>query len=197
LDQLGTNGVALEIMAWMYFGVSAPFSLLLVAGHPPLTAYSVIFLSLTAVFLLIVLLPETANSLVNPAEGLVLMHQPINGATYTAAKLAHLARIILYLVTGLRVVPALAGLALKGSGWSYPFLYMSAAFATGLVDALLCCALFGWLVRLIPPRRLKAAAQLIGTLPFMAMSFVGPSVKLVARTHIHSWPRLSPLSGGA
>ena len=57
-----------------------------------------------------------------------------DGATYTAAKLTHLASIILYLVPAMNAVPALAGLLLKGAGWSYPLFHLAVALALG--DAL-------------------------------------------------------------
>ena len=66
------------------------------------------------------LLSETANSLVNPVEGLVLAHYPINGATYTAAKLTHLLRILSYTVPALNLLPALAGLVAARSPLDLP-----------------------------------------------------------------------------
>jgi hypothetical protein len=197
LDQLGRNGVALRSAAWLYFAVSGLLSLLLVTTRTDLAEYSSTFLVFTAFVLLSVLLSETGNSLVNPVEGLVLAHQPINGATYTAAKLTHLARIILYLVPGLNAVPALAGLMLKEARWSFPFLHLLAATAVGTVAALLCCALFGWLIRFIPVRRLKAAGQLAGTLPFIAVPWMSNVQDLLARSHPRRWlPAQAPARVG-
>ena len=159
-DQLGSNGMALKKFALAYFLMSAVLSLLMLVRRPPLPAYFLTFLVLTALFLLVVLLSEAGNSLVNPTEGLVLAHQPIDGATYTAAKLSHLGRIVLYFVPGLNVLPALAGLMWKEADWRYPLLHMTAALVVGVMAALLCCAAFGWLIRFLPVRRLRAAAQL-------------------------------------
>lgn len=184
LDQLGRNGVALQVAAWVYAAFSALVSLFLLAAGLSAAAYFSTFLILTALLLSTVLLSETGNSLVNPAEGVVLAHQPINGATYTAAKLAHLARIILYLVPAINGVPAVAGLLLNDSGWSYPFLHMLAALAAGTVAGLLCCALYGWLIRFVPARRLKAAGQLAGTMPFVAMVGWKPILDLLTRLKI-------------
>lgn len=197
LDQLGRNGVALKSAAWLYFALSGLISLLLVATRADLAAYSSTFLVFTAFVLLSVLLSETGNSLVNPVEGLVLAHQPINGATYTAAKLSHLARIVLYLVPGLNAVPALAGLWLKESRWTFPFLHLLAATVVGTVAALLCCALFGWLIRFIPVRRLKAAGQLAGTLPFIGMIWMSDVLDLLAHFHLRRWlPAQAPARWG-
>jgi hypothetical protein len=187
LDQLGRNGVALWRVAWAYAGISILFAIFLVIARLALATYFFVFLTLTAFFLLVILLSETGNSLVNPAEGLVLAHQPINGATYMAAKLTHLARIVLYLAVGLNVVPALAGLMLKESGWSYPFLHLLAALAVGFIAALLCCALYGWLIRLVPARRLKTAGQLAGMIPFLVAVLGRTTVDLLAHFHVFQW----------
>jgi len=172
LSQLGRDGVTLKMAAWLYFGLSALMSVVLVAAARPLATYFASFLGFTAFLLLSVLISETSNSLVNPVEGLVLAHQPINGATYTAAKLTHLLRILLYLVPGLNAAPALAGLLLKGAPWYYPIVHMLAAFAVGLLAALLCCAVFGWLIRFVPSARLKAAGQVAEMLPWIGITLL-------------------------
>ena len=197
MDQLGRSGVALEFVAWIYFGFTALLSLLLVAGQPPLATYFLSLQGLSVFLLLTVLLSEAGNSLVNPVEGLVLAHQPINGATYTAAKLSHLLRIILYLVPGLNAGPALAGLALAGARWWYPFVHLAAALIAGLVAGLLCCALFGWLIRLLPERRVKAAGQLAGAIPFTCMIWLEQIRQFLAHLHPGRWlPPQAPLRWG-
>jgi hypothetical protein len=183
LDQLGRNEVALKVMTWLYAAYSALISVFLVIAQTAPATYLSIFLVFTAFLVLFILLSETGNSLVNPAEGLVLAHQPVNGATYTAAKLTHLARIVLYLVLGINAVPAFAALMLKRSGWSYPLVHLLAALVIGFVGALLCCALYGWLIRLVPAKRLKATAQLASTLPMLAMIWWQPMKRLVERSN--------------
>jgi hypothetical protein len=185
LDQMGLNGFALKQAALLYFVMTAFLCLIFVVTQPAVTVYFAVFMAITAVLLLGILLSEAGNSLFNPAEAMVLAHQPINGATYTAAKLSHLVRIVLYLVPGINAVPALAGLLLKGSTWYYPIFHLAAAFAVGLAAALLCCALFGWMLRVIPMRRLKAASQLAGSLPFLGVMSMGPAGNLIRRLHLH------------
>jgi hypothetical protein len=185
LDQMGLNGFALKNAAMLYFAMAAFVAIIMAFAQPTVTVYFTVFMGITAVLLLSILLSEAGNSLINPSEALVLAHQPINGATYTAAKLSHLARIVLYLVPGINTVPALAGLLLKGSTWSYPIYHLAAALAVGLAAALLCCALFGWMLRFVPVRRLKAGGQFAGALPFLAMTSAGPAGNLIRRLHLH------------
>ena len=169
LNQLGRDGPTLKVITAIYFVIAALVSLVMLARHAPLAALFSTFLGFTAFLLFTILLSEAGNSLLNPAEGLILAHQPINGATFTAAKLSHLLRIVAYLVVGLNAVPALAGLGWKDAAWWYPFLHLGAAFAAGLVMALFCCAIFGWLVRFVPPARLKAAGQIADMMPWIVV----------------------------
>ncbi len=173
LDELGRNGVALQQAALYYAVFTGLMTVLFLTGQPPWVTYVSIFLGLTAFLLLSVLLSETGNSLVNPEEGLILAHQPLNGATYTAAKLSHLFRIVLYLALALNAVPALGSLALADARWFDPLLHLLGALAVGSVAALLCCALYGWLMRFLPARRLKAFGQLAAALPFAGLVWWG------------------------
>jgi hypothetical protein len=192
MDQLGRNGVALKSAAIWYFIFSAVISVGVILSQPSVTTYLTIFLFLTAFMLGSILVSEAGNSLINPQEALILAHQPINGATYTAAKLSHLARIVLYLVPGVNTIPALAGLVLKGASWYYPILHLAAAFAVGFAAALLCCALFGWMVRFVPVKRLKAAGQFVGALPFMGMVWGPQAGRRLARLHPLTWLPTQP-----
>jgi hypothetical protein len=180
MTQLGRSGFALKTMAWLYLFLSALASLL-VPSRPSPALYLSIFLGMTAMLLLALLISETNNSLVNPEEGLVLAHQPIDGATYTAAKLSHLARILLYMVPALNAVPALAGLALRGVPWFYPFLHLGAAFAVGLLMGLFSCALFGWLIRFVPAPSLKTVGKWTELIVWMSFIWLPQSYRLLPR----------------
>ncbi|HUJ20697.1 MAG TPA: hypothetical protein VLX58_04205 [Bryobacteraceae bacterium] len=187
LSQLGRQDVTLKTAAWWYFVLSGICTVLYLAVGSTLATYFWTFLGITAFLLLSVLLSETSSSLVNPVEGLVLSHQPINGATYTAAKLTHLLRILFYLVPGLNAVPAVGGLLLKESPWFYPLVHMLAAFGVGVLAALFCCAIFGWLIRFVPAPRLKAAGQTAEMLPWIAFMLLQTVRDALGRVHIPNW----------
>lgn len=186
-DQLGWNGAALTVVAKLYAVLFGILSLIVAAGGPPLSMYAFGSLAVTTALLLVVLLSEAGNSLVNPAESLVLAHQPVNGATYIAAKLTHLVRIVLYMATAMNAGPAFAGLLLKESEWWYPPVHLLAAILSGFVAALLCCALYGWLIRFLPAARLRAAGQTAAAIPFLLIAFSGHVIELVARLDLHRW----------
>ena len=121
----------------------------------------------------ILLLPETANSLVNPVEGMILAHQPVNGATYTSAKLTYLFRVVFFIVLGTNAVPALIGTLLDGAAWFYVPLHLTAAFTSSIVLALIFCSFFGWLIRFVPVRRLKSVAAVAQGVPILVMLGIG------------------------
>lgn len=187
LDQLGRNRVSLKVISKIYFGLSVLLTFIFAAVRMPVASYMAFFLFFNGIVLLSALLIESANSLINPVEGLVLAHQPINGATYTGAKLTHLIMVLLYLVPGLNIAPALGGLALKTAGWWYPLAHLFAAFAIGIGLGLSCCAVFGWLLRFLPARRLRTTAQVIGALPLLGMQFSSSLRRVLAHTNVEKW----------
>lgn len=172
LGHLGRDGFTLKAATLLYAVMAALLSVLMLLAQRSLSGYAGIFLFMTAFLLFIILLTETSNSLVNPTEALVLAHQPVDGATYTAAKLTHLLRIVLYLAPGLNVVPALVALFIPGCPFYYPLLHLAGALAVGLFIALLCCSIFGWLLRIAPPSRVKSWGQAIELIPLIFLSLL-------------------------
>ena len=167
------NDYSMRGLMNIWFILSSGVSVLAALVGAPPGLYLAGFLVLTVFQLGVLLLPEIAESLVNPVDGSILAHQPVDGATWSGAKLAHLTKIVAYAVTGLNAVPALVGLTLPHDEAAlrlfYPPLHFLVALGVGLVFALLCCSLFGWLVRMVPVRRLKAAAAMVQVLPMLAM----------------------------
>lgn len=197
MSDLGRDQVSLRAPALIYAALTALLSVFLLAAALPLRQYLWAFLLFSTLLLLLLLISETANSLVNPVEGLVLAHQPIDGATYTAAKLAHLVRILLYFVPALNLIPAFLGLALPRAAWTYPFLHLGAAFALGTLVALLCCAVFGWLVRIVPASRLKTAGHVAQLAPLVVVFGWRPLMELYSRLHLPAFVTHHPEVRGA
>ncbi|MXZ72181.1 MAG: hypothetical protein F4Z04_11875 [Acidobacteria bacterium] len=162
---------SVRFLAIMWFILSAFISVVMAAvGEAPQT-YLLIFLALTVFQLSVVLVAEVAETLVNPVDGLVLAHQPVNGATWWAAKVTHLVRVVVCVVIGMNGVPAFVGALLSHSGTyarlAYPLTHFVTVLAAGLVAGLLCCSLYGWLVRFVPVRRLKGAAAAFQAVPML------------------------------
>ena len=183
------NDYSMRGLMNIWFVLSAGISVLAAAFGAPPGFYLAGFLALTVFQLGVLLFPEIAESLVNPVDGLILAHQPVDGVTWSAAKAAHLTKIVAYAVTGLNAVPALVGLALAHDDTTlrlaYPFLHFLVALVVGMIFALLCCSVFGWLVRIVPVRRLKAAAAMVQVLPMLAM--LGFNSRDLIRETVSGW----------
>jgi hypothetical protein len=193
LGHLGRDGVSLKMVAGIYGVFMAVLAAIQVLIGVAVRTYFATFLGITALMLMMVLLSETSNSLVNPVEGLVLAHQPINGATYTAAKLTHLLRVLAYIVPALNLLPALEGLFLPAARWSYPLVHLLSASVLGLVIALFCCAFFGWLIRFVPPARLKTTGQIAEAVPLLFLVLFSSSQRILKTLHVS----LAPLGHAA
>ena len=169
--QMGNQDYSLRFLVIFWFFLASLMSLVMAFTGTDPEWYLLVFLGLTVFNLIILLIPEAAENLVNPVEGLILAHQPVNGATWSGAKLTHLIKAVVYVVAGVNGVPALVGLFLPhgdGIGWLvYPLAHLLIALGVGMVAALLCCSLFGWLIRFIPVRRLKAAAGMVQVVPML------------------------------
>ena len=169
----GMDYGAMHAMMIVWFILSSLISFVMFAAGSTPGMYLVVFLAITVFQVSIVLVAEVSESLVNPVAGLILAHQPVNGATWSGAKLTHLIVVVVYIVTGINGVPALVGVLLPHTDrfvrLVYPPAHFLLALGAGLVVALLCCSLFGWLVRFVPVRRLKAAAALMQTVPMLCI----------------------------
>jgi hypothetical protein len=187
MGNLGRDKATLRTLAIVYAGFMGLMSLALASAQLPPLAYLSVFLGMTVLLLFSIVLSEISDTLVNPVEALILAHQPINGATYAAAKLGHILRILLYLIPGLNAIPAFAGLILKTAGWSYPLLHLAVASAAGLLIALSCCGLFGWLIRIVPAARLNTAARTAEFLPSLGFFFYAYGRRLIGTVHPPLW----------
>jgi len=167
--RMGSHDQSMRSVMSIWFFLSGIISLVMVFSDASPGFYLLVFVGLTVFQLGLLLISEVAESLVNPVEGLILAHQPVNGATWLGARLTHLVRIVVYTVVGVNGVPALVGVFLPHKDRFLPLAYFPIHFLTalgvGLIVALLCCSLFGWLVRLVPVRRLKAAATVVQVIP--------------------------------
>lgn len=169
--RMGNQDHSLRFLVIFWFFLASLISLAMAFTGTDPEWYLLVFLGLTVFQLGMLLIPEAAENLVNPVEGLILAHQPVNGATWSAAKLTHLIKAVVWVVAGVNGVPALVGLFLShGDGIRrlvYPLEHFLIALGVGMVAALLCCSLIGWLIRFVPVRRLKAAAGMVQVVPML------------------------------
>ncbi len=192
--QLGREGVLLQTVMLLYGGFAAIGAMLWSLAQPPASVYLSGYLLVSGFLLFSILLAEAGNSLVNATEALVLAHRPIRGATYTAAKLSHLGTLVAKLTLAINAIPALIGLTLPDAGWLYPLLHTGLTLALGLVCALTCCALYGALLRLLPPQRIKTVSSIVEGAPLVLMAFGPPLFRQIRKA---DWlPRDPPVQQG-
>ena len=163
--RMGSHSHSLRYVVITWFIIGVAVCLLMFANDASSGIYLLVFVGLTVFALSLVLISEVAENLVNPVEGLILAHQPVNGATWSGAKLTHLIKIVVYVVAGVNGVPALIGVFLFSNDVVYFPMHFAISLGVGVIVALLCCSLFGWLIRFIPVRRLKAAAAMAQVIP--------------------------------
>lgn len=185
----GSDAFSMRTLVIIWFFFSGVLGVVMGALGATAGVYLLVFLALTTFQLSMLLIPEIAEGLVNPVEGLILAHQPVNGATWLAATLTHLIRTVVYVVAGVNGVPALVPLlGPSGEGFRpfvYPIIHLLTALGVGLVVGFLCCSLFGWLVRFVPVRRLKAAAAMVQVIPMFIA--VGIQFSSAGGNELWSW----------
>jgi hypothetical protein len=167
LEFMGLS-VGIDKVVGFYLAGSLLLSLV-VLGKPSLPGYLSFMIGFSMFSILWILLMDAANSIMNPDEASVLAHQPISGATYVAAKLAHVLIVVTVIIPALNLIPAIAGLYLNDSRWFSPLTHLMAAYFAGLFIAFLVCGLYGWLFRFISPRNLKNASLWLQLIAFLVM----------------------------
>lgn len=185
LDLFAMLGERMEFMGLMfglnraigwYSAMSVFFALVAFFGIS-LSGYLFLMIAYTLVFMFYLLLMDAANSIMNPDEAAVLAHQPIRGATYVAAKVTHLLILVAVIVPALNLLPAIAGLFIKGARWFYPCTHLLAAYLAGLFIAFLVCSIYGWLFLIVSPRKLKNAVLSLQLAAFPLMT-IGNSLAM-------------------
>ena len=147
--RMGSNDYAMRYLMAFLCLMGAGVSLLLAAFDASPGIFSLVLIGLTVFQLSVVLLPEVAENLVNPVEGLVLAHQPVNGATWAGAKLTHLVKLVLYVVAGINFLPAIIGVFLdhpsRFLSLTYPVRHLLIAVGRGAASRIALLQFF-WLV---------------------------------------------------
>ena len=159
-ELLGNLGMDRHAMNLTSLGLLIPGGILalLAFGEWSLATFNMITLAVSSLMLFMLLVMEASNSFLNPAEAAVLAHRPIAGATYFAAKLTYLVIVVLRATVALNGPAALAGLIKPEARWFYPLTHFVAACTAGLFLALVACAVFGLLFRILPASRVRSAA---------------------------------------
>jgi ABC-2 type transport system permease protein len=154
--ELGSSSFSLTFAVGVLALFSGLFNLLAgLSGRPAVRSYVLANFIFIVFLLLVTLATDAINTFLNPVEGSALAHQPIRDRSYLAAKLTYLAGLVGLVVFPVSIVPALAGLNLKETWWFFPATYLISAYLWGLFLALVACAIFGFLLRVLPAARVR------------------------------------------
>jgi hypothetical protein len=188
VSQLGANATAMRLTSLALL-IPGGFIALTALRPTSLASYNLLTVVTTALVLFLLLVMEIGEAFFNPAEAVVLAHHPIGGATYFAAKFTSLVVVVWRAELALNGPAALAGLMKPEARWFYPITHMASAWTAGICLALVTCAVFGVLARVLPSSRLRSAAlwlQLgIFTLPPIIGLAIRPLQRMAGRASLH------------
>jgi hypothetical protein len=188
VSQLAANATAMRLTSLALL-IPGGFIALTALRPSSLASYNLMTVVTTALVLFLLLVMETGEAFFNPAEAVALAHHPINGATYFAAKFTSLVLVVWRAELALNGPAAIAGLMKPEARWFYPLTHMASAWIAGVCLALVTCAVFGVLARVLPSSRLRSAAlwlQLaIFTLPPIIGLTIPPLQRMAGHANLH------------
>jgi hypothetical protein len=174
--EAGNARISLRITVGIFAAISAFINLIIAFGpKPAIRGYVLGNFVFTTFLLLMVLTIESINVFLNPVEASVLAHQPIRDRSYFAAKFTYLGTVVAYVVFPINIVPALAGLNLRGASWLHPLTYLVAVYLLGVFIALIGCGVLGLLFRVFPAAKVKNAVLWV-QIGFFVFMGTGPRV---------------------
>jgi hypothetical protein len=175
----GGNGhTSLRTVVGLFGTISAFVNLFIAFGpKPAIRDYVFGNFVFTTFMLLMILTIESINVFLNPIEASVLAHQPIRDRSYFAAKFTYLGMVVAYVVFPINIVPALAGLNLRGASWLHPLTYLAAVYLLGVFIALIACGVLGFLFRVFPAAKVKNAVLWV-QIGFFVL--IGPAGRVLA-----------------
>ncbi len=193
-EQQSQTASALKMTLILNLFFSVIMSLAMLAGRSTFV-FSAVLLGYSMVMVAMSVLIEFGLAVISPDDFQVLAHRPISSRTFFAVKSSNLVFYVLLLGTSLNLVPALVGVACRGSQWYFPAAYFAVATAATMFVAGGMVALYGLLLRTLRYERLKdllVYAQIAFSFVFFFGFQLFPRVlvdmnAVTARDIIHSW----------
>ena len=194
-EQQSQTASALKMTLVLNLFFSVIMSMAMLAGSGSAFVFSAILLGYSMVMVAMSVLIEFGLAVISPDDFQVLAHRPISSRTFFAVKSSNLLFYVLLLGTSLNLVPALVGVACRGSQWYFPAAYFLVATVATMFVAGGMVALYGVLLRTLRYERLKdllVYAQIAFSFVFFFGFQLFPRVlvdmnTITARDIIHSW----------
>jgi ABC-2 type transport system permease protein len=194
-EQQSQTASALKFTLLLNLIFSVILSLVMLAASKSSFVFSTMLLGYSMVMVAMSVLIEFGLAVISPDDFQVLAHRPISSRTFFAVKSSNLLFYVLLLGTSLNIVPALVGVAVRGSQWHFPLVYFLVASGASVFVAGTMVALYGLLLRTLRYERLKdllVYAQIAFSFVFFFGFQVFPRLlgdvnAFTARDIVHSW----------
>ncbi|GBD94848.1 hypothetical protein BMS3Abin05_02464 [bacterium BMS3Abin05] len=133
-------------------------SIFLAAGVFKVTdvaSYSFLILTVSMLMMAMAIIIEFHEIIVNPLDADILSHRPISSRTFFIARLANLFFYVTTMGAALTLVPAVIGIWVKGSHWSFFPLFFTISWLANLSAAAYMILLYTFLIKIVNYDRLK------------------------------------------
>jgi hypothetical protein len=125
--------------------------------------YSVLILTYSMAMMIFAVILEFGNTIISPDDTEVLAFRPIASRTYFLAKLSNLFFYVILVGLALCIGPSFLGLAVKGSNWSFPLVFIMVATVANLTASAFVILVYTGLLKIMPYERFKDLLAYIQT----------------------------------
>jgi ABC-2 type transport system permease protein len=150
--EYATSNLALLSLLGMYIFVgftTAMFAL----TRPDIFIYSLLASSITLFIVTLAVVTESGNVIFNETEPDILGHLPISSRTLFAAKVLNIFFFTLLITAATNLLPAIAGIFVKGSGLLFLLAHGLTAILAALFATMLVLTCYGLLMRFVNKER--------------------------------------------
>ena len=120
-----------------------------------LFGFGFLTLSVSMVLVAMAIIIEFNEIIMNPEDGEILAHRPVDSRTYFWVKMANLLFYVTAFGLALNLPPAFVGLAYPGAPFYFPVVYLAVAWLAHATTAFAMVLLYSFLVRWLNYERLK------------------------------------------
>ncbi|MFH1943317.1 MAG: hypothetical protein ABIL68_14545 [bacterium] len=141
--------------SFIFYGLMGGSLSVTLAPKATLFLYSLLTLTYSMVMMAFAVILEFGNTIIHPDDAEILMHRPIRSRTYFFAKLANLLFYVSLMGTALCFLPSVVGVAVQGSGWTFPFVFFSVALIANMATASFIVLIYTGLLKVLQYHRFK------------------------------------------
>jgi ABC-2 type transport system permease protein len=150
--EYATSNLALLSMLGMYIFLGFTTAIFAFT-KPDIFIYSLIASSVTLFIVALAVVTESGNVIFNETEPDIIGHLPVSSRTLFAAKVLNIFFFSLLLAAAANLLPAIAGIFVKDSGWLFLLAHSLSAILSSLFATMLVLTSYGLLMRFVDKER--------------------------------------------